>query len=284
MRCQQYGKVPVGGSNDPSTQFLEKITASPTLGPETANTFTAGVVIQPRMVRNLSITFDYYNLSVAKTIATLGASYIMSQCYVTGNDTSLCPLVVRDQNGIVQQINDPRANTGNYHTTGIDFAVRYAQAVEDFGRFSFIVDGTYLNSYRFTDQSGTVINGVGVYDLGVLPRWKANAGIFWTMGAIGAGVSTRYIQGYKECFAGGDFLCSEDDTQQHRIAAYMPVDLFLSYTLRDWVAGTTSAVFGVQNVGNVEPPFIASSFAANSDPSTYDYIGRFFYVRLTHTF
>ena len=282
-RCIAHG-VPTGASGDNSTQFLEKITASPTLGPETANTFTAGVVIQPRMVRNLSITLDYYNLSVAKSIATLGASFIMSQCYVTGTDQSLCPNVIRDANGVVQQIDDPRANTGNYHTTGIDFAIRYAQAVEDFGRFSFILDGTYLNSFRFTDVGGTVINGAGNYDLGALPKWKTNAGIFWTLGPIGAGVSGRYFGGFKECFAGGDFLCSEDDSQQHRVVSFLPIDLFVSYTLRDWVAGTTSAVVGVQNVGNVEPPYISSGFAANSDPSSYDYIGRFVYARLTHTF
>ncbi|MGZ6143241.1 MAG: TonB-dependent receptor domain-containing protein, partial [Myxococcales bacterium] len=282
-RCVAAG-VPAAGSGDPSTQFLEKITASPTLGPETATTFTLGAVIQPRMVRNLSITLDYYNLNVAKTISTLGAGFIMSQCYVTGTDPSLCPLVIRDSNGIVQQIDDPRANTGNYHTTGVDFAIRYAQAVEDFGRFNFILDGTYLNSFRFTDQSGTVINGAGVYDLGALPKWKANAGIFWSMGALGAGVSARYVGGYTECLAAGDFLCSEDSTQQHRISAYLPFDVFLSYTLRDWAAGTTAATLGVQNITDVEPPFIASAFAANSDPSTYDYVGRFIYLRLTHTF
>ncbi|MFN2546736.1 MAG: TonB-dependent receptor plug domain-containing protein [Myxococcales bacterium] len=282
-RCVANG-VPATGSGDPSTQLLEKISASPTLGPETATTFTAGLVLQPRMVRNLSITLDYYNLSVAKSIATLGASYVVSQCYVTGNDPSLCPLIIRDTNGLIEQINDPRANTGNYHTTGIDFAIRYAQAVEDLGRFSFILDGTYLNSYRFTDISGNIENGAGNYDLGALPKWKANAGVFWTMGALGVGVSGRYVGGFTECFAGGDFLCSEDSTQQHRISAYLPVDAFVSYTLRDWVAGTTSMVVGVQNIADVQPPFIAVGFAANSDPSTYDYIGRFVYARLTHTF
>jgi hypothetical protein len=42
--------------------------------------------------------------------------------------------------------------------------------------------------------------------------------------------------------------------------------------------------FGVQNVANTNPPYIFGAFAANSDPSTYDYLGRFFYGRVTHNF
>ena len=283
QRCKDNG-VPGGASGDPSTQMLEKISASSTLGPEEATTFTAGIVIQPHMIRNLSLTVDYYNLNITKTIQTYGAGYILANCYVSGTSPELCANVIRDAAGIIVQVNDPRANLGSTHTTGLDFAIRYAQAVEDFGRFNFIFDGTYLNNFHTTDLTGGITDGTGNYDLGALPKWKANFGIFWSMGPLGAGATLRYVGGYTECFAGGDFLCSEDSTQQYRVPAYLPVDLFLSYTLRDWAAGTTAATFGVQNIGNVDPPFLPATLAANSDPSTYDYLGRFFYLRLTHTF
>ena len=282
-RCAANG-VPGGASGDPSVQLLEKIAASPSLGPESATTFTAGVVVQPRMVRNLSITVDYYNLNVSKAISTYSAAFILSNCYVTGVLPSLCSNVIRDANGLIIQIDDPRSNLGTFHTAGVDFAIRYAYPIPDFGRVSLILDGTYLHDFRRTDITGIVTDGTGNFDLGVLPRFKGNAGLFWVMGPIGAGVSMRYIGAYKECFAGGDFLCSEDDTQQRRVSAYTPVDLFVSYTLRDWVVGTTSAVFGVNNAFNTDPPFLATAFAANSDPSTYDYVGRFLYARLTHQF
>src|SRR4029079_6861633 len=110
--------------------------------------------------------------------------------------------------------NDPRANLGSFHTTGLDFAFRYAKATEDLGRFSFIFDGTYLNSFRNTDSTGVVTNGAGNYDLGALPRLRFNAGLFWTMGPFSAGASLRYVGTFHECAAGGDFVCSEDDSQQ----------------------------------------------------------------------
>jgi outer membrane receptor protein involved in Fe transport len=280
-RCIANG-VPGGASGDASTQMLSRHISAPDLGPETANTFTAGVVLQPQMVKNLSVTVDYYNVNVAQSINTRGAAFILDQCYTAAvSDKALCALIIRDQAGFITQINDPRLNAGNFHTTGIDFAVRYAQPTEDFGRFNLIIDGAYLNSFRITDLAGVITNGVGNYDIGVLPSLKLNAGVFWTMGPIGVGVSGRYIGAYKECGSGS---CTTDDTQQRRIDHYTTVDLFASYTLKNWAAGTTALVVGVTNVGDTQPPYIANAFSANSDPSTYDYVGRFVYTRLTHTF
>jgi len=280
-RCIANG-VPGGASGDRSTQLLEKISPFTGLGPETANTFTMGAVIQPQMVKNLSLTVDYYNVSVTDNISTRGAAFILQQCFTAAvSDPSLCALVIRDNNGLIQQINDPRVNAGSQHTTGIDFAVRYALPTEDFGRFNLIIDGAYLNSWRNTDLAGVVDNGVGNYDLGVLPRLKMNTGLFWTLGPVGVGVSSRYIGAYKECASG---VCTQDDTQQHRIPHYTTFDVFASYTLRNWAAGTTALVVGVTNLTDEQPPFIANAFAANSDPSTYDYVGRFIYTRLTHSF
>ena len=54
-RCAANG-VPGGASGDPSPQYLEQIGADPDLGPETATTFPAGVVVQPRLVRSPSTT------------------------------------------------------------------------------------------------------------------------------------------------------------------------------------------------------------------------------------
>ncbi len=51
------------------------------LEPETAKIGTVGVVIQPRWVKNLSVTVDYYRISIKNSITTFGVPYILSQCY-----------------------------------------------------------------------------------------------------------------------------------------------------------------------------------------------------------
>jgi outer membrane receptor protein involved in Fe transport len=286
-RCIATG-VPGGNSSDPSVQFLSKHVANPNLAPETSTAFTAGIVIQPRMVRNLSITFDYYNLNVAKVIDTRGAPFILNQCYTAAvQNPDMCALIVRNSAGAIIQINDERANLGSYHTAGFDFAVRYAYPSE-FGRFSLIVDGNILRSFRRSDAAGVITDGAGNYDMasvfttnGMMPYFKVNTGLYWTMAGIGLGVSTRYIQSFQECASG---VCSQDNSQSRRVSSYMPFDLFASYTLRRWQLGTTTLVAGVNNVANIDPPYIYNAFAVNSDPSGYDYIGRFVYGRVTHTF
>ena len=287
QRCVAAG-VPGGNSNDPSVQFLSKHVANPNLAPETAKILTAGVVLQPQMVRGLSLTVDYYNISVANAITLRGAAFILDQCYRADvQNPAMCNLVLRNADGGIIQINDERDNVGSYHTTGFDFAARYDMPVEGYGRFNFIVDATLLRSFRITDEVGVITSGYDNYDLvtgavgGALPKLKANAGVFWQFAGFGAGVSARYIGSYTECASG---VCSQDSSQQRRVSYYLPVDLFASYTLRNWTAGTTQLVLGIQNVANTDPPYIANAFAANSDPSTYDYLGRFFYTRLQHNF
>lgn len=63
-------------------------------------------------------------------------------------------------------------------------------------------------------------------------------------------------------------------------------DLFASYELKS-KAGTTRPSVGVNNVLDRQPPVIytgPAANAANSDPGTYDYMGRFLYARLAQIF
>ena len=48
--------------------------------------------------------------------------------------------------------------------------------------------------------------------------------------------------------------------------------------------GRTVFMLGVNNVFDQSPQFVYSAALANSDPSIYDYVGRYIYTRLQHTF
>jgi outer membrane receptor protein involved in Fe transport len=50
------------------------------------------------------------------------------------------------------------------------------------------------------------------------------------------------------------------------------------------VAGTTTFGVGINNVTNKLPTVIYAGFAGTSDSSTYDYMGRFVYMRLSQLF
>jgi outer membrane receptor protein involved in Fe transport len=49
-------------------------------------------------------------------------------------------------------------------------------------------------------------------------------------------------------------------------------------------AGVTRLTVGVNNLLDARPPLIYVGFAADSDSSTYDYMGRYVYARLSQSF
>ena len=61
------------------------------------------------------------------------------------------------------------------------------------------------------------------------------------------------------------------------------MDLNAGYTFTS-SAGRTSLIAGINNLFNEAPRFVYSAPLANSDPATYDYVGRFLYGRVQHTF
>lgn len=288
-QCTAAG-VPAGGTRDPSTQLLQKQGSNPDLQPEKAKIFTMGAVIEPRYVPNLSMTLDYYTITVDKAISLHGTSTILTQCYTQGND-AYCPMVIRDPNThLITYVADMRGNLSQYKASGIDVGLRYALQTAAAGRFNFGFDANYLIKNDTIDETGGVTKGKGNYDNGVaMPSVRALGSLGWSLGGLSAGAQVRYVGSIEECIdlnSGVGSVCStvpEADQGIRRVPAYYPVNLNVGYALKSG-AGTTSIVLGVQNVADLTPPYLYNASAANSDPYSYDYVGRYFYGRLTQTF
>ena len=292
-KCTANG-VKGGGSGDNGLQELTRNGGNPKLDAETATSYSLGVVVQPQAVKGLSVTVDYFNISIDKAIGTIGAPNILQGCFFNLND-DYCKLVVRNNAGAIQYISDVNQNIGQRTTGGIDLAVRYALPTP-VGRFAFGFDGNWLafldNTLKLATGNQT-IHGVGNYDLGALPALKANVGADWSTDRIVAGVVGRYIGNFKECSNPGDpttaagGLCALTNTTTNsfvrQVGHYVQVDLHGGYTLPSTL-GKTSFFAGISNVFDQRPPYIYSAALANSDPSTYDYLGRYVYGRVQHKF
>ena len=281
QQCAAQGVGPTG-SHDPSTQLLAKRLANPELKPETAKTFTVGVVLEPRWVPTLSVTVDYYKVTLEKAITLRSAGAVLAGCYLNGI-ASDCAHVNRDPVlGTINWVDRPRVNDdGKVEIAGVDLSSRYALPTEAFGRFGVGLDATYLQYYRTVTSAGQTTDQAGTYDgLLALPKWKFNLGLTYGIERLVAGLNLRYIGTYKECNNGS---CADDATDARMIPTYVPVDLHVGYSIKS-VAGVTAFMVGVNNLMDLQPPFIATANNFNSDPSTYDYAGRYFYARLTQTF
>jgi outer membrane receptor protein involved in Fe transport len=291
------------GHVDDRRQLRSLTGGNPDLGPETANIFTSGLVYEPTFAPGLSFTFDYFNIKIDKAISSLGAQLILQSCYdlpPNARKMEYCDLIERDENNQIQLIRDTLINVGGNDTAGLDFNVRYNQGT-DVGAFNFNLEGTWLQEFNSIEPDGSVIEGRGVYDLGVYPRWRFNFGTLWGKDEWGAGANLRYIGRFRECFDNNCKLGTEPDPDRpgefrnrrpedtddrpisRDVGAHVTADLYGSYTLESPI-GNSRLSLGVNNVIDAKPAVIYNGFLGTSDASTYDFLGRYFYARFVQQF
>src|SRR5690606_4811966 len=231
-------------------------------------------------------------VNIADAIQGLGGQVILANCYERDQQEA-CDRIVRDPtlNYAIDYISDPVSNVGGTTTDGVDFAIAYDRKLGNAGRFRYQFEGQYLRSYNLDagllgeNNEPDLLTGVGVYDLGLLPRWKFNFTTLWQRERLNAGFNVRLIGPSTEC----DFTdCTSEDASGMRVNPERTIDtnvtgdVFLGYTVKT-PAGTTNLTVGVNNVTDQDPSLIYIGFYADSD-SDYDFMGRYFYARVSQLF
>ncbi|MGB3795596.1 MAG: TonB-dependent receptor, partial [Alteraurantiacibacter sp.] len=160
--------------------------ANPNLAPEKADTFTAGVVIQPTggFLSRFRASADYYDISISGAISTLGQQNIVQRC-VDGDQLS-CSLVTRDASNNVTLIEDTIQNVNELIARGIDFQVDYAQPLNADNLLSVSLLANYVSDLVTVDSAGEV-NRAGQTGLrggtpAGIPDWTVDANIRLDLG------------------------------------------------------------------------------------------------------
>jgi iron complex outermembrane recepter protein len=276
--CGAQGVSPTAAFG--TAQQRSQVGGNTNLEAETAKVITAGVVFEPPQAKGLSFTADYWNVDITNAIQTLGVTVIQSNCYYD-KIQRYCDQIHRNPNlnFAIDFIDNPVDNVGGTATSGLDGAVRYDHTWPGIGRFHNQVEAQYLFKYNL-DNTSQILHGRGNYDLGVYPKIKANFSTMWQHPVgVGAGANLRYVGKYKEC----DQNNCNGGLPERDVAAWYKIDLFGNYTFKS-TAGRTSLAVGVNNILDRNPSLIYIGFAADSDAGTYDYMGRFFYARLSQLF
>ena len=280
-KCMAQGVPVSSGPTYADKQQRTVVGGNPGLQAETAKVLTAGIVLEPPQVKGLSLTVDYWKIDINNAIQALPASVVLSNCYVQGLD-SFCNQVHRNPalNNKIDFINNTTQNVGGTMTSGLDLAVAFDRSFGQLGRFREGLETQYLFKYN-VDNTVQILHYRGNYDLGVFPKWKGNFTEQWShpTTGLGAGFNVQYIGSFEEC---NNRDCNHNQPSRP-VDAWTKVDLFGSYTMKSR-AGRTQVAVGVNNVMNTNPAVIYAGFAGTSDSSTYDYMGRFVYMRLAQMF
>lgn len=279
--------VGTGLALQPNAQIQGAFGGNPNLSEEVSDTWTAGVVIQPSFVPGMTLQIDYYDISIEKSIAVAGGGVnnILNLCYnvIQNANSAVCGLINRDSQGIISGppfvVTASNANLASLSTRGIDFQFDYATKL-GFGlmgeesRLAFNVLATYTNKYTFTplvDLPDDTVECAGRFGLNCdnpIPKFKANSRLSWIDGPLTTSIRWRHV---------GSTRDDDDDSDYfvERIGAYNVFDLSLSAEVTE---GATINM-GVNNLFNKQPPIIGSNAQqANTYPSTFDVLGRDFFI------
>jgi outer membrane receptor protein involved in Fe transport len=156
----------IGGIANPTAGQANSTTAgSTTLRPETSDSYTLGAVFQPNFVPGLSISVDYYNISIRNAISQPVPGDLVAGCFGDSNaggitaasiNNPICALFRR--NGVTggldgdpattQGLLFPATNSGRILTDGIDLGVNYRRDL-GFAKLNLSFNGNWTNRSKF---------------------------------------------------------------------------------------------------------------------------------------
>ncbi len=283
----QLGFDPVvAGFIQPNSQIESSSYGNSNLKAERSDTTTFGLVYRPSYVKNLAFTVDYYDIKVADYINTLngGAAGTVSACFATGDMTSSAcfnsgiglPSIYRINTGELK-VNVSNGNVSELRTKGVDVSVDYRIPLgwlvksggifDDKLNFNLLVN--YLNSYELDgiEYKGTA----GAYNISAtLPEYKATMSLGYKIGDVKFTTNTTY---YSKLDNQGNIPAFEDGGY-NTVPTYFITDVQARWN----VSPRTELVFGINNVMDKEPPVFDNSPDGNTDPNSFDPLGRAYYA------
>ena len=264
---------------------------NPKLRQETADTYSAGVVWRPpftsEIVRNLSISVDYYRIDLADAVGSITAPLVLSRCFNASGGTNpsyalsnvFCGLVSRNADGSINSITSQSLNLAGYRTSGVDLQVDWrfkteAIGLPDGGELTFNYLAGRLLTFKiqslpsdpFLDYAGTIGNAQIDPVAISRPKWKSNLYSAYSNGPFLIGMTWRYIGNMSAASNVGNTGTALGVPS----LSYFDVNARIKFNDRFELWGT------VTNVGNTQPPVYPS--VGLTDLATYDSLGRYFAI------
>ena len=287
------------------------VVGNPNLSPETADTWTAGMVISspfaaPALSR-LRLTVDYFNIKVKDAIGVESIASKQQQCFdpmfnpaiatdpIAAAANANCLAIKRNTTvGTLGDVKTSYVNSGRFQIEGIDAQLDWAF---DVGPGTLALNGLFNYMLHFKSAAnpalplvdyagtfGTSDNGLntGVY------RWRLLASANYRVGPFGIGLQWQHLpaieDGSEPLFPGG--------TATTGAPAYDVFALNGSFAINRDV----NMRFGIENLFDKQPP-LTNVNLANTNPAAdgqlaggsynaqfYDTNGRRFYLGATMKF
>jgi outer membrane receptor protein involved in Fe transport len=279
---------------------------NPDLEPETAKTWTAGIILnspfEHPLLDRLTVSADYFRIKVGNAIGTPNHNSVYQQCLdaqynslvgtgsASGPDMAannpFCALIEREWTpglgwGAARRFKARTINQGGIKTQGIDMQLDWRADFEAMGMtfipgsFGVNVVASVLDLYSespfpgaaFLEYTGTSFNSS--FDYRILSTFT------WTNGPYYVALRWQHLPSLDPLPGSSAGVLGIDSHDQ--------LDLF-----GRWAFGDHYEVrFGIDNLLNTDPEIVganATNAARGATNSNYDQIGRRFFLGLTASF
>lgn len=244
---------------------------NPDLQPETADTYTLGMVFTPSFLPRFSLTVDAYRIDKKDIIGTADVNYIIRE---NALGTSFLDAVSRNPDNTIDEVFAIRENLLSLRVQGIDLGVEYTTPKTSWGRFNVRTDLTYLDSFEASPSAGSApVERAGTYttSLGTLAKWRGTGRATWMTDLVTASWGVRYVGGVEN----SDSVIINGEHMQAE--AYWQHDLNLMFDVAEQPG--LRFTIGVDNIFDRMPPWLEGNYFNGFDDDTFNSRGRFFYGR-----
>lgn len=287
--CAALG-VPVGAAQA-NSQISVTTGGNPQLNPESADSYSAGLVWSPGFATDtswsdkLDLEVTWYRHELSGAIQAIDAQTQLDLCVAT-LDPQFCDGITRASTGGINGFGNRLVNLGQINTEGWDFKLNWAMPESDIGQFGVNWSTTFVDSFTAVGANGAVQPrkvGVEVNDSGI-PEWTSNLATTWRKGAFDASWMMRYIGDLTEdCGDAASFdVCSNQANASNHLGALVYHDLQASWN-GDYLDGLKVSV-GINNLLDKKAPNCLSCSLNGFDASTYDLDGQYVYGRVQLNF
>ncbi|OCQ22700.1 TonB-dependent receptor [Pseudoalteromonas luteoviolacea] len=251
------------------------------LTPEEADTLTFGLVYEPSFIEGLSLTVDYYDIAITNAISEVNNQYIVDNCVdSSGNLINQGSAVCQSANIQIANgkatFNNQLQNIGDETTQGYDINIAYH--FEAMGlNWHAGLDTSILNERTITmagetiDYTGLITSGLGSYaDI------KSSFNLAVKSDVWSANYKVRYLSSMDS------FACIDNPSSCYApsVPSIVYHDLSGSYFVNDSMKFTA----GINNLFDKQPPYYTGNNDSNTDPYTYDTLGRYVYAGMNIKF
>ncbi|EAQ96602.1 TonB-dependent receptor domain-containing protein [Congregibacter litoralis] len=267
------------------------------LDPETADTFTAGVVLQPEWAEDLSLSLDYYRIEIEDAIGGTSFEGSLGLCADSADpDSQFCNSLVRAPSGDISEYTNPQYNLANISAEGVDLTVNYRFDLGDSlalpGHsasialqllFNYAMENTFQATADSVETDCAGFYGgacnFGVPLFQVVPEYRSSTRLTYYSGPLSLALNWRWIG---EIANHIDITCEESPEFCYpTVLGDIGSQNYFEFSGRFEFGERAEIYGGVSNIFEEEPPLMGrGATQSNTAPQLYDVFGRRFFLGL----